>query len=57
MFLVAARYGQKKGCGLIAANGSELYEESFGYYTGISRQFRCTTADDSTTQFWFGGTV
>lgn len=57
MFLVAGRYGQKQGCDLVATPGSSLYEESFGYYTSISRQFRCTADGNSTTEFWFGGKI
>lgn len=57
MFLVAACYGQRQGCDLVATPGSSLYEESFGYYTSISRQFRCTADGNSTTEFWFGGKI
>ena len=37
------------------ASGADSSEDNFGYYGIINKNFRCTTTDDSTTQWWFGG--
>ena len=30
-------------------------EDNFGYYLVVNQQFRCTSSQQTTTQFWFGG--
>ena len=57
MFLVAVPYGVVKGCDLSAPSLSQLYDESFGFYTNINPNFRCTMNEHSTTQFWIGGPI
>ena len=57
MFLVAVPFGKTQGCDLSAERGSGLYDESFGYYMATNPHFRCTANNESTTQFWFGGTI
>ena len=43
------------GCGFVASAGAVPSEDNFGYYGTINTNFRCTMADDSSTQWWFGG--
>ncbi|KAL9953235.1 hypothetical protein ACROYT_G040619 [Oculina patagonica] len=43
------------GCGFIPTAGAVPSEDNFGYYDVVNTKFRCTAADDSTTQWWFGG--
>ena len=35
--------------------GSVRSEDNFGYYGNINANFRCTSGNDATTQWWFGG--
>ena len=41
-------------CKFNAAVGAVSNEDNFGFYEGINPKFRCTQADNSTTQWWFG---
>jgi len=42
-------------CAFSNQAGGLYSEDNFGYYGTINKNFRCTMADDSTTQWWFGG--
>ena len=42
-------------CKFNAAVGAVSNEDNFGYYEGINPKFRCTQADNSTTQWGFAG--
>ena len=42
-------------CAFKPNTGAVTSEDNFGYYGTINKNFRCTMADDSTTQWWFGG--
>ena len=44
----------EKRCQYDGRQGSVLDEDNFGHYYTISRAFRCTEKDESTTQFWIG---
>ena len=44
-------------CEFDARAGSVFSEDNFGTYANFNRAFRCAESDDSTTQYWFGGTV
>lgn len=57
MFLVAVPFGVVHGCDLAAPPNSKLYDESFGFYTNIDSNLRCTMDENSTTQFWVGGPI
>ena len=41
-------------CELKANVGAVGSEDNFGYYGAFNPKFRCTQADNSTTQWWFG---
>ena len=41
-------------CEFTAKVGSVKREGNFGFYRQINQKFRCTQADNSTTQWWFG---
>ena len=45
-----------KPCGQFtsARNSSVTAEDNFGYYNAINPLHRCTSGNDSTTQWWFG---
>ena len=47
----------EKRCEFNATEGSVDTEDNFGFYAQFNRQFRCTESDDSTTQYWFGGSI
>ena len=34
--------------------GAVSSEDNFGFYGAFNPKFRCTQADNSTTQWWFG---
>ena len=46
-----------KICQYDPRQGSVSDEDNFGYYWTISRAFRCTESDESTTQYWIGGYI
>ena len=41
-------------CEFSASVGAVDSEDNFGFYGEINQKFRCTQADNSTTQWWFG---
>ena len=41
-------------CELNATVGAVFSEDNFGVHGNINPKFRCTQADNSTTQWWFG---
>ena len=41
-------------CQFTAKVGSVSSEDNFGFYYAFNPTFRCTQADNSTTQWWFG---
>ena len=41
-------------CEFSASVGAVVGEDNFGFYGEINQKFRCTQADNSTTQWWFG---
>ena len=41
-------------CEFSASVGAVDNEDNFGFYGEINQKFRCTQADNSTTQWWFG---
>ena len=46
---------ESTGCGFKPNIGAIPSEDNFGFYSSPNSNFRCTTSDDSTTQWWFGG--
>ena len=44
-------------CNFDARSGSLDDEDNFGQYKTCNNAFRCTESENSTTQYWFGGTV
>ncbi|XP_065051833.1 transmembrane cell adhesion receptor mua-3-like isoform X9 [Rhopilema esculentum] len=44
-------------CFLLAKEGSVASEDNFGYHETINKDFSCTEASTSTTQYWFGVSV
>ena len=46
---------ESTGCGFKPNIGAIPSEDNFGYYGSPNSNFRCTTSDDSTTQWWFVG--
>lgn len=47
-----------ESCDFKPASGAKINERSFGYYSGnINPEFRCTAHMESTTEWWFGGTI
>ncbi|XP_020632736.1 uncharacterized protein LOC110069547 [Orbicella faveolata] len=42
-------------CAFKPNTGAVSSEDNFGFYGVINKNFRCTMANDSTTQWWFGG--
>ena len=44
-------------CFVLAKEGSVASEDNFGYHQTINKDFRCTEASTSTTQYWFGVSV
>ena len=42
---------------LNASEGSVDYEDNFGFYHTVNRDFRCTASDNDTTNWWFGGSL
>ena len=41
-------------CEFDASMGAVVSEDNFGLYRAFNTNFRCTQADNSTTQWWFG---
>ena len=41
-------------CEFSASVGAVDSEDNFGFYAEMNQKFRCTQADNSTTQWWFG---
>ena len=41
-------------CEFSASVGAVVGEDNFGFYGEINQKFRCTQAENSTTQWWFG---
>ena len=41
-------------CEFSASVGAVDNEDNFGFYAEMNQKFRCTQADNSTTQWWFG---
>ena len=50
---------KSSNCGFTPQNGSlpcgARGEDNFGWYDCISKQHRCSSSDEATTQTWFGG--
>jgi len=46
---------KSNGCTFKPLAGAVPSEDNFGYYESFNKNFRCTTGDDQTTQWWFGG--
>eukprot|EP00118_Oscarella_pearsei_P012121 m.86508 g.86508 ORF g.86508 m.86508 type:complete len:296 (+) comp36501_c0_seq2:32-919(+) len=42
-------------CKLKATSGAKSSEDNWGFYSTTNPAFSCTSSQESTTQFWFGG--
>ena len=45
-------YSSNKGCGF--RGGASKDEDNFGFYQTQNQDFRCTSSENSTTQYWLG---
>ena len=55
---VDSYYGTKRECGLTGPHAGAVKlpagEDDFGYYETVNPVHRCSSSDNSTTQWWFG---